>query len=72
MRLSSALAGLLFLVLLAVPAAGTAAQPDRYIVVLKDSASQPGAVADEHRRRFGAQPTHVYRHALKGYAATIP
>ena len=48
------------------------AQPERYIVVLHDGVSQPAAVADEHRRRFGAQPTHVYSHALRGYAAVIP
>ncbi len=59
-------------VALILAAAGPAhAQADRYIVVLNDSVSQPGAVADEHRRRFGTQPTHVYRHALKGYAAVI-
>jgi subtilisin family serine protease len=43
----------------------------RYIVVLKDSAEDPGTVADYHSRRYGAQVSDVYRHALHGYAATI-
>src|SRR5206468_10197624 len=48
------------------------AQLERYIVVLKDTAADPGAVAAEHAGRYGAQVTQVYRSALKGYAATIP
>ena len=43
----------------------------RYVVVLKDGAD-PGATARDHGRRFGAQVTDVYSHALKGYAASIP
>jgi subtilisin family serine protease len=42
-----------------------------FIVVLKDSVDAPGAVAAEHSQAFGAEVTHVYRHALKGYAARI-
>ncbi len=58
--------------LLAVPSvtqAGTAA--DRYIVVLEDGVSQPGDVAGQHSRRYAAQVSHVYRHALNGYAAQV-
>ena len=43
------------------------ARADRYIVVLHDWVSAPATVAREH----GAEPSHVYRHALKGYAATL-
>lgn len=42
-----------------------------YIIVLKDSVSDPGGVAQEHARNEGASVTHVYRHALKGYAAAM-
>ncbi|MGH9002726.1 MAG: S8 family peptidase [Acidimicrobiia bacterium] len=45
---------------------------ERYIVVLDDSVTDPAAVAAEHARRYGAVVTHVYTHALKGYAATFP
>jgi subtilisin family serine protease len=43
----------------------------RYIVTLRDSVSDPAAVARSHAR-FGAHITTVYSHALKGYAATLP
>jgi subtilisin family serine protease len=54
------------------PAAAGAAPPERYIVVLQASVTDPGSVAAEHARRHGVDPTFVYRSALKGYAATIP
>lgn len=41
--------------------------PGRYIVVLENGAS-PSDIARSH----GLAPTHVYQHALKGFAATIP
>jgi len=58
----------------ALPVSGAGARPaaDPYIVVLKGGVSDPGAVAAEHGRRDGAGVKHVYRRALKGYAATIP
>jgi subtilisin family serine protease len=64
----------LFLVLsLLVPAASFAASgAERQIVVLKDSVENPGSVANDHGRRYGAETKHVYRHALKGYAARVP
>lgn len=43
----------------------------RYIVVLKDSEPDPAAVAREHSRRHGAEVSHVYSSALKGYAAKV-
>jgi subtilisin len=44
----------------------------RYVVVLKTSVTDPGAVAAQQAQAYGAQVAHVYRSALKGYAATIP
>jgi subtilisin len=49
----------------------SAATSGRYIVVLKDSATAPAAVAAEHARTQGARIGHVYRSALKGYSATL-
>ena len=46
--------------------------PGRYIVVLKASAADPGAVAADHAKRDGADVDHVFRHALRGYSARIP
>jgi subtilisin family serine protease len=40
--------------------------------VLKDSVVQPSAVSATHARTFGVDVAFVYRHALKGYSATIP
>jgi subtilisin family serine protease len=63
------------LIALAGPLQGALAQSppgdgrDGYVVVLKDSVGNPSAVAAEHGRRFGADVTLVYSHALKGYAA---
>jgi aqualysin 1 len=53
------------------PAVDAAGGQARFIVVLKDSVARPREVASEHGRRFGADVTHVYRHALKGYAARL-
>ncbi len=59
------------LISLLVPATSLGASgADRYIVVLEDNADS-GAVADQHKGRYGAQVRHLYRHALKGYAATV-
>src|SRR5436305_1756658 len=52
--------------------ASAAPIPGQYIVVLKDSVTNPGAVASQHARDDRAQVSHVYSHALKGYAARIP
>jgi aqualysin 1 len=48
------------------------AQPAAYIVVLKDDVGAAATVSDDHARTFGIHPTHVYEHALRGYAARIP
>jgi subtilisin len=42
-----------------------------YIVVLKGNAS-PSTLARAHASRYGAKVGHVYRHALRGYSATLP
>jgi hypothetical protein len=48
-----------------------AASARDYIVVLKDGARAPNAVASAHSQRYGAEATRVYSHALKGYAARL-
>jgi subtilisin len=67
----SMLAALLVSVMAAMPSAAAAPSgTGSYIVVLKDSAS-PSTTARVHAGRFGARVGHVYRHALKGYSATL-
>jgi subtilisin family serine protease len=66
------------LVLLLVAAAGTpmaraAARVEgeqRYIVVLRADADADGVAAD-HANKHGAKVRHIYRAALKGYAASL-
>ena len=54
-----------------VPGAGAAAGGARsWIVSVRDSAS-PDAVARDHARNDGADITHVYRHALRGFSARM-
>jgi subtilisin family serine protease len=52
-------------------APASAAQSGSYIVVLKDSASNPALLAHQQASRFGAKVGFVYQHALKGYSATL-
>jgi aqualysin 1 len=47
-------------------------EPAPYIIVLKDDVGAAATVSDDHARTFGIHPTHVYEHALRGYAARIP
>ncbi len=61
----------LLLGLRVAPLAADAAASDRYIVVLRDDTDAP-AVASEHTAAHGLSVSHVYEHALKGYAAAIP
>jgi subtilisin family serine protease len=70
MRRSLLLSALLVLAA-CFPSAASAA-PERYIVVLKDSVPDSAEVASDHSRRHEASVGFVYRHALKGYSATIP
>ena len=69
----TALAVFLGALLLVAPAAGRVEQDPRaaYIVVL-DANANASDVAAQHSRRFGASISHVYTHALKGYAALLP
>ncbi len=43
----------------------------RFIVTLRDDVGDPAAVANEHSARHGAEVSYIYRHALRGYAATF-
>jgi subtilisin family serine protease len=51
-----------------------AAPPNRasYIVVLNTNAGPPALVASELSSRFGGALSHVYSHALEGFALTLP
>ncbi|MEX0658332.1 MAG: S8 family serine peptidase, partial [Egibacteraceae bacterium] len=76
MRRSIAFVGAATMMLALLPTAGGAtptADPDvipgAYIVVLESG--DPGAVAAEHSRAHNASVAHVYRHALRGYAARM-
>jgi subtilisin family serine protease len=57
---------------LAQEAPGSAGGADRYIVVLNEGVSDPGQTASAMSRRYDLQVGFVYRHALKGFSATIP
>ncbi len=59
------------LLLAAVPVAQASNGRASFIVVLNDSVDAPRGVAAEHSQAFGADVTHVYRNALKGYSARI-
>jgi subtilisin family serine protease len=56
----------------ATSASAATAPAGRYIVVLRPGAADPGAVAQDHARRLGANVSFVYRSALRGYAAILP
>lgn len=45
---------------------------DRYIVVFKDATSDTDGLIDELTRGNGSQVHFRYRHAIKGFCATIP
>lgn len=54
------------------PFAQSNPMPGRYIVVFKNSVSNPAAEAANVMRGLGGQVDHIYSHALKGFAATLP
>lgn len=54
-----------------VSSSGSSPPGDRYLVVLNDPAADAQAVADDHSRRHNAEVSHVYRRAVKGYAARM-
>lgn len=43
-----------------------------YIVVLKEGIADAAAAGDGLAAQYGLGPTQVYRHVLKGFAATVP
>mgnify|MGYP002336239448 CR=1 FL=1 len=53
-----------------VPAATPGSIPGAWIVTL-DEGESPDRVSNEHARQHGAEVSHVYRHALNGYAARM-
>jgi subtilisin family serine protease len=56
-----------------VPAASAGdARVRNYVVVLSDAAGGPAQIADRHAESFRADVSFVYRHALNGYAASLP
>jgi subtilisin len=60
--------------LVLVPAAATQAATSTskpYVVVLRNSVTDPGVVAAQHGKKYGFQAKFVYRAALKGYAASL-
>jgi subtilisin family serine protease len=59
-------------VALAPASASEGAHVGKYIVVMKNSVNDPAIVAADQARKYGAHVRFVYRHALKGYAASIP
>ncbi|HVM36510.1 MAG TPA: S8 family peptidase [Actinomycetota bacterium] len=69
-RVVAACALVLFAVAL-VPVAHAGGKAS-YIVVLKESVQNPGAVAREHADEHAAEIQFVYEHSIKGYAAVVP
>ena len=67
----AALAALTTLLFVLPGQAAPSASSQRYIVVLNDSVAQPGTVANEQGRRVGAPVGRVFRHAIKGYVASL-
>ncbi|MCU1554298.1 MAG: serine protease, partial [Arthrobacter sp.] len=57
-------------VLAASPSLGAKAEQS-YIVVLKDTVPDSGAVASAHQGKYGFTAARVYRHAVNGYAGTM-
>lgn len=54
----------------AAPASG--ATPGQYIVVFKDSVSNPSDAANDMARKHGLGLLYTYSYAIKGFAATVP
>src|SRR5215211_7658241 len=56
----------------AAQARSAAGAADRYIVTFRDDVTDPRGLALQLGRDQGGAVTHVYRHALKGFAAKLP
>ena len=72
MRRFVALGVLALASILIAAAQGAPPAEKAYIVVLKDGSASPATIAADHGKAFGFAPQLVYRHALRGYAATLP
>jgi len=46
--------------------------PGQFIIVLRDDIPSAAAVANEMAKAHGLGLAHIYEHALKGFAATVP
>lgn len=46
--------------------------PESVIVVFRDGVANPVDLAQQLGRQHGVAPSHVYQHALKGFAASLP
>ncbi len=46
--------------------------PDRYLVIFKSTVTDPESEADNIIRGHGGKIHHRYRHAIKGFSASIP
>jgi len=57
---------------LAAVAAGAPPTSASYIVVLNPNAGPPASVASDLSGRWGGAVSHVYSHALQGFAVTLP
>ena len=57
---------------LAAVAAGAPPNRASYIVVLNANAGLPATVATQLSARWGGDVSHVYSHALQGFALTLP
>ena len=51
--------------------AGAQVIPDYYVVVLREEVADPNAVANDMAQQYRLSVSHVYEHALKGFAAYI-
>jgi subtilisin family serine protease len=51
---------------------GAGVIPDRYIVVFKDHVSDAPGLARQLNAAHGGKLHHTYKHAIKGFAATLP
>ncbi len=71
-RLSLSFLLVMSVLLAGAPARATRPALGRYIVVLKDSVSDPASVARQQAVAYGAELRFVYRFALKGYSAAVP
>jgi subtilisin family serine protease len=68
---SSLLLGLVIIGPGLVPAAQAGEGRARYLVLLEDSAGPVRDLASRQTGRLGVHPSHVYSHAIRGYAASL-